>query len=152
MEGKDNEGFCINVYSEGNFIAKEMTFNAPVNVGSGAGACVAPRTEEDGVDFEAVGKALRQCEKFFWGKAAMATVFCVCRDLYNMPDNASLFERHMAELQFDCPAGTIANAMRNNPYMKLNVRKWEERGALPRVLTLAREFRQQMNAELGGTT
>ena len=50
MEEKNNDGFCINVYSPGNFIAKEMTFSGPVNIGG--------QTANGGFSDEQVANAL----------------------------------------------------------------------------------------------
>ena len=61
-----------------------------------------------------------------------------------MGDNASWFERQMEMMKIDCPQGTIANAFRNNPYMKLHVDKWEKNGAKGRVLVLMRELQKQV--------
>jgi len=51
---KDDDGFCINVYSPGNFIAKEITFTGTVNIGSG-------NLEANGFSDEQVAKALLAC-------------------------------------------------------------------------------------------
>ena len=96
---------------------------------------------------EEVTEAVQQCGKLIWGNAALAVVFCACRDLYKWEDNASLFERRMGYMGIDCPAGTIANAMRNNPYMKLPVRKWKDNGAMERAMRLVEEFEKELDAQ-----
>lgn len=32
---KGNDGFNVSIYSQGNFIAREMTFSGPINIGTG---------------------------------------------------------------------------------------------------------------------
>ncbi len=96
------------------------------------------------VDYEMVGRALQTCKDYIWGQAALATIFCVCRDVYQMGDNASFFERQMVLLNQDCPPGTISNAMRNNPYMRLHIDKWKAQGAQERVLVLKNEFQNRV--------
>lgn len=96
--------------------------------------------EEQEVDIKIVAQALKKCKGFLWGQAALATIFCVCRDAYNLGDNASWFERQMEQMDFNCPQGTIANAIRNSPYMKQPISKWERNGAQERVLVLMKQF------------
>lgn len=102
--------------------------------------------EEEGqkeVDIKMVVQALERCKGFLWGQAALATIFCVCRDTYHLT-NASQFERQMEQMDISCPQGTIANAMRNSPYMKLPISKWEHNGAQERVLVLMKQFMKSM--------
>ena len=94
------------------------------------------------VSFETVKKAYNKCKEYVWSPAAIATVFCVCRDIYGWADNASSFERLMG-----CAVGTISNTIRNNPYMRLHVCKWESNGAKQRVLVLMEEFRKRVDEE-----
>ena len=54
IDMKDDEGFCINVYSPGNFIAKEITFTGTVNIGSG-------NLEANGFDDKQISQALVAC-------------------------------------------------------------------------------------------
>ena len=51
---KEDDGFCIKVYSPGNFIAKEITFTGPVNIGGG-------NLETNGFTDEQIAKALMAC-------------------------------------------------------------------------------------------
>lgn len=100
--------------------------------------------EEQVVNILMVPQALEKCKGFLWGHASLATIFCVCRDAYHFGDNASLFERQMEQMDINCPQGTIANAIRNNPYMKLHISKWEQAGAQERVLVLMKQFIKSM--------
>lgn len=93
---------------------------------------------------EIVAKAIKGCSDYMWGQSAIATIFCCCRDLYKMTDNASLFERQMAMYDVTCPPGTISNAMRNNSFMRYGIDKWESKGAPGRVLVLITEFKNQV--------
>ena len=79
----------------------------------------------------------------FWGDSSMAVIFGVCRDCFKYTDNMSQFER-----DFGCSEGLISNTMRNNPYMRLAVDKWEQQGAKQRVLRLADEYKKAVSARL----
>ena len=54
IDMKEDDGFCIKVYSPGNFIAKEITFTGPVNIGGG-------NLETNGFTDEQIAKALMAC-------------------------------------------------------------------------------------------
>ena len=73
--------------------------------------------------------------QYFWSDSAMAVIFCVCRDCYHYEDNMSQFER-----DFQCREGLISNTFKNNPYMRLPIDKWAQKGAKPRVLFLVDEY------------
>ena len=79
----------------------------------------------------------------FWGDSLMAVIFGVCRDCFKYVDNMSQFER-----DFGCSEGLISNTMRNNPYMRLAVDKWEQQGAKQRVLRLVDEYKKAVSARL----
>ena len=98
-------------------------------------------------DADALAKVLERCKAFIWGNAAYATVFCVCRDLNLLENNASRFERMLAEGGTKIPDGTINNAMSRNPWMKHPADKWEKYGVKERVLKLRDEFRRQIEEE-----
>lgn len=110
----------------------------------------AERTEESDssapLSKEVLAQAIEDVQDYFWGYSSNAVLFCVCKDKYNYPDNTSLFERETRELKYHkkmaylCADGTISNAFKNNPYMKYNIDKWEEKGAKDRVLVLRDEF------------
>ena len=51
---KEDDGFCIKVYSPGNFIAKEITFTGTVNIGGG-------NLETNGFSDEQISQALMAC-------------------------------------------------------------------------------------------
>ena len=92
-----------------------------------------------------VAAAAKECSSLMWGPASLAVIFGVSRDVYHLPISATDFERAMSMQQLNCPPGTIANAMRNNPYLKMHVSRWASMGAKKRVLTLAEEKKKVMN-------
>lgn len=102
---------------------------------------------EKRVDSETLSRALKECKAFIWGNAAYGIVFCVCRDLYNLENNASNFERLLAEAGIEIPDGTINAALNRNTWMKLNIEKWERHGAKQRALKLRDEFKRQMDLQ-----
>lgn len=92
-------------------------------------------------DVDTLVACVQEVRDHFWGDSSMAVIFCVCRDSYGYADNMSQFER-----DFHCQAGVLSNAFRNNPYMRLNISKWEQNGAKKRVLQLRDAY---TNAVLG---
>ena len=44
--------------------------------------------------------------------------------------------------------GLISNTMRNNPYMRLAIDKWEQQGAKQRVLRLVAEYKKAVSTRL----
>ena len=96
---------------------------------------------EEEADVDMLVACVQEVRDHFWGDSSMAVIFCVCRDSYGYGDNMSQFER-----DFHCQAGVLSNAFRNNPYMRLNISKWEQNGAKKRVLQLRDAY---TNAVLG---
>ena len=74
--------------------------------------------------------------QYFWSDSAMAVIFCVCRDCYGYANNMSQFER-----DFHCQEGLLSSTFRNNPYMRLDIGKWEQNGAKTRVLRLVEAYK-----------
>lgn len=100
--------------------------------------------EQEQVPADIVCKALNKCKSYIWGNAAYAVAFCVCRDLCGWQDNASYFERQMQQQGIVFPPGTINTTISRNPFMKLNVDKWDGNGVMERVIKLRDEFQQQV--------
>ena len=100
--------------------------------------------KESRQDADVIAKALKKCASFVWGNAAYAVAFCVCRDMCGWQDNASYFERQMQQQGIVFPPGTINTTMSRNPFMKLNVDKWDGNGVMERVIKLRDEFQQQV--------
>ena len=87
--------------------------------------------EQEQVPADIVCRALNKCKSYIWGHSAWQ-------------DNASLFEREMLQQGIDFPPGTINAAISRTPYLKLNVKKWAENGAMKRALKFKEEFLSQM--------
>ena len=99
-----------------------------------------------GVTPQVVSSALSRCDGYLWGSAAYTVAFCVCRDSYEgWTDNATDFERKMRDQGIDLADGTINTALFHNPYMKFDISKWVDLGAMDRVIKLRDEFSQQVN-------
>lgn len=98
-----------------------------------------------GVTPRVVGCALKRCDAYVWGYAAYSVAFCVCRDSFDgWSDNATDFERKMQGQGIVIPEGTVNSALSRHAFMKLDIDKWDENGAMERVLRLRDEFRQQV--------
>ncbi len=52
------------------------------------------------------------------------------------------------ERDFHCHDGLLSSAFRNNPYMRLNIRKWEQQGVKQRVLRLMEAYRNAVEDSL----
>lgn len=94
------------------------------------------------VDTEVLAKGVDGVREYLWKDSAMAVIFCVCRDCYGYTDNMSQFER-----DFHCAEGLLSNTFRNNPYMRLNISKWEENGAKERVLRLVDAYKKAIDEQ-----
>lgn len=105
-------------------------------------------SEKKSINSEQVVSALKQCGAYIWGNAAYSIAFCVCRDVYHMGDNASQYERMLAERGIVIPAGTINTAMSRNQWLKYHVDNWEENGASDRALKLRDAFKEQVETLL----
>ena len=97
---------------------------------------------------ELLGEAMSNVMAYVWGNAAYAVVFCACRDVYGWQDNASFFERQLAAVGKEIPAGTVNAALSRNPYMRMPVDKWKGCGVMERVLVLKDKFCEQADALL----
>ena len=97
---------------------------------------------------ELLGEAMSKVMAYVWGNAAYVVVFCACRDVYGWQDNASFFERQLAAVGNEIPAGTVNAALSRNPYMRLPVDKWKGCGVMERVLVLKDKFCEQVDALL----
>ena len=95
---------------------------------------------------ELLGEAMSNVMAYVWGNAAYAVVFCACRDVYGWQDNASFFERQLAVVGKEIPAGTVNAALSRNPYMRMPVDKWKGCGVMERVLVLKDKFCEQADA------
>ena len=98
------------------------------------------------VSIDDVVEGIKQCRTWWYAQAAMTVVYAICRDEYHWTMSQSEFERKMSLCGEKCPEGTIANTIRNNPYMRDHVSKWATMGARQEVLTLRDEFQKAINA------
>ena len=102
---------------------------------------------------EQMAHAIENCQEFFWGKAAYAVVFCVCRDDYKMTPNMSAFERKVELLPYKkkrdyvCKTGTITNAFSDNSIYYSHIDKWEEEGADERQIKLRDMLRMNLTED-----
>lgn len=101
-----------------------------------------PGEQKRKVDTEVLAKGVDGVREYLWKDSAMAVIFCVCRDCYGYTDNMSQFER-----DFHCTEGLLSNTFRNNPYMRLNISKWEENGAKERVLRLVDAYKKAIDEQ-----
>ena len=109
----------------------------------------APQAPTQGsISSEQMVIALKQCSAYIWGNSAYSIAFCVCRDAFNMGDNASQYERVLCNQGIMLPAGTINTAMNRNQWMKYPIDRWEENGASGRALKLRNAFIKQMDKEM----
>lgn len=110
-------------------------------------------TEVTQVTDEQVADAIEKSQSLFWAQSAWAVVFCVCRDYLGMTDNMTEFERYVKKLPFTrqlpygCPEGTIQTTLKNNPYMKLSIDKWQNNGGKERAVRLAENLARELKQE-----
>ena len=92
------------------------------------------------VTIEDAMEAAKKCSMYFYAQAAVTVYYAVCRDIYHWALGQAEFERKLAANGVEAPAGTIANTLRHNPYMRSHVDKWAVLGAKEDVLKLRDEF------------
>lgn len=149
MGKTNNTEFLNGLFEGGNFP------NAQIIVMTGDGihvsyeACKKKDENETEITLtkEMLYQVVPRIQHFFRGSSSYAVLFCVGRDEFNYPDNMSQFEREMGDcpepqqLDYLCPAGTLASAFYHNSYLKLPVKTWKDNGVKDKVLLLADEFR-----------
>ena len=128
---EDSKGNVVNHFEAGSNC---QVFNGPVSgcvfamPGSNVSQQNSPAASQiagEVLDGERLARALKECKPFIWGNAAYSIPFCVCRDLFHLPNNA----------------------MSRNPWMRLHAGKWEQQGVMERVLRLRDKFIQEMQKE-----
>ena len=105
---KDNEGFCINVYSPGNFIAKEISFTGTVNIGGG-------HVDTNGYTDEQIAQAIKGINgkrKPLDSKRKWAAVYWCLKWYCNFPTNVPDFcekvkELPLGKLEYECDYNNI---------------------------------------------
>ena len=88
-------------------------------------------------DLQTMIESVNSVRDYFWSDSSLAVIFCVCRDYYGYANSMSQFER-----DFQCSEGLLSNAFRNNPYMRLNISKWEQNGVKARVMRLVYAYKE----------
>ena len=68
-----------------------------------------------------------------------------------MGDNASQYERMLAEQGIMIPTGTINTAMSRNRWLKFHIDSWEENGASERALKLRDVFMEKVKTLLANS-
>ena len=102
------------------------------------------RTTLDDVTVDDMKKAVRECGMYMYGYAGITVAYAIGRDLCHWTLSQSDFERKMKMKEFDYKDGTIANTLRNNPYMRDHVSKWATLGAKSEVLKLRDELQKSL--------
>ena len=141
FQGADLNGVQINVLTgnHNKIVYKEVT-----------GYPQSENNESTQVTDEQVANAIMQSQSLFWAQSAWAVVFCVCRDYLGMADNMTEFERYVKtlpftqQLSYDCPEGTIQSTLKNNPYMRFPISKWQENGGKERAVLLAKNLKSAL--------
>lgn len=125
-----------------------VTYNAPVQF---TNAIKNEEAEKCELSRKELAKAVFAVQRYMWGSSAYAVLFCELRDHRGYQGNMAQFERDMEtmakemDLDWQCKAGTISDAFRNNPYMEKNVDRWVEMGVKDRAITLLRKFQKELS-------
>ena len=98
----------------------------------------------DDVTLDDMKMAVKECGMYMYAVAGITVAFAIGRDLCHWTLSQSDFERKMRMVGYDCKDGTIANTLRNNPYMREHVSKWATLGAKSEVLRLRDELQKTL--------
>jgi hypothetical protein len=98
----------------------------------------------DDVTLDDMKKAVAECGMYMYAVAGITVAYAIGRDLYHWTLSQSDFERKMRMVGYDCKDATIANTLRNNPYMREHVSKWATLGAKSEVLRLRDELQKTL--------
>ena len=94
--------------------------------------------------------AVAAVQQYMWGASAYAVLFCEYRDHRSYPNNMAQFERDIDaiarehHLTYRCPAGTLSDAFRHNPYLEKHVDNWPANGVKTRSMHLLRKFQEAL--------
>jgi hypothetical protein len=130
------------IYVQGSYIDIHDNENVYLSVDK-AKVNVNDNDKEEVPEVATLVRCVEQVREYLWSDSALAVVFCVCRDCYGYANNMSQFER-----DFHCHDGLLSNTFRSNPYMRLNISKWEQQGAKQRVLRLLEAYRNAVEDSL----
>ena len=131
-----------------------QVFNGPIsgcvfampgsNVTQNSHGTVPSESTSDGQpDVPTLVACVSQVREYLWSDSSMAVIFCVCRDCYGYVNNMSQFER-----DFRCSVGLLASTFQNNPYMRLNIGRWEKNGVKARVQRLVEAYKNAVTERL----
>lgn len=102
------------------------------------------KTTLDDVTLDDMKRAVTKCGMYMYAVAGITVAYAIGRDLCHWTLSQSDFERKMRMVGYDCKDGTIANTLRNNPYMREHVSKWATLGAKSEVLKLRDELQKSL--------
>jgi len=102
------------------------------------------KTTLDDVTLDDMKRAVKKCGMYMYAVAGITVAYAIGRDLCHWTLSQSDFERKMRMVGYDCKDGTIANTLRNNPYMREHVSKWATLGAKSEVLKLRDELQKSL--------
>lgn len=98
----------------------------------------------DDVTLDDMKRAVKECGMYMYAVAGITVAYAIGRDLCHWTLSQSDFERKMRMVGYDCKDGTIANTLRNNPYMREHISKWATLGAKSEVLKLRDELQKSL--------
>ena len=102
------------------------------------------KTTLDDVTLDDMKRAVKECGIYMYAVAGITVAFAIGRDLCHWTLSQSDFERKMRMVGYNFKDGTIANTLRNNPYMREHVSKWATLGAKSEVLKLRDELQKTL--------
>lgn len=102
------------------------------------------RATLDDVTLDDMKNAITKCGMYMYAVAGITVAYAIGRDLCHWTLSQSDFERKMRMVGYDCKDGTIANTLRNNPYMREHISKWATLGAKSEVLKLRDELQKSL--------
>ena len=102
------------------------------------------KTTLNDVTLDDMKKALTECGMYMYAVAGITVAYAIGRDLCHWTLSQSDFERKMRMIGYDCKDGTVANTLRNNPYMREHISKWATLGAKNEVLRLRDELQKSL--------
>lgn len=152
MEDEKDDGFCIKVYSPGNFIAKSITFNGPVNIGG--------NSQAGGYSDEQIKKALLACvgeDKVICYMKKWAGAYWCLRWKCNYPVDIKEFCNKINQLGLDLPDNLKCDYNNIRKFCKLSFMKYDPFGNTDvkvssmdkEVYSWCREVANKLAEELG---
>lgn len=147
------------IHVQGDFVVSKYVEYEVNNVESGGIVQVNPRDDRTAraadeatgeISADELARAIENCQQYFWGNSAYAVLYCLFRDVLKRDMSQTGFERmvgvlpYTRRLDYECTIGTVANALKNNAFMRRDVAEWEMVGAPQRALLLLGKLREEM--------